>query len=380
MFSFLTPFEIDFDFEIAQQYGLLGGEIHILHQLSTLNIDDYNIAILGVEEERNAINNEGTKYAPNEIRKSLYKLYPGKWKHKILDLGNLKIENKIDDTYHYLKEITTWVTKKNISLIVLGGSQDLTYAITKSFNTNNKTYNLSVIDASIDSLIIDEEIDNNNYLTKLLNDKNSLVLNLNILGVQAYYNHPFKFKLFNDLYVNYYHLGKLINNIEETEPELRESDIISIDINSIKNSVMPGQKESKPNGFDGLNINIISKYSGISVQNKVFGVFEYNPFYDKNKLGANLIAQMIWYYIEGKNAYIDDYPLIPKNDLTKFYVDNEVVQLHFYKNVKSGRWWVEIPKKTNEEILFPCSEKDYQKAIEKKISDRIYRIINKNLL
>ena len=58
------------------------------------------------------------------------KLYNFKWEGdlKITDLGILQSGSKIKDTYSALAEITFEVQKKGKLLLILGGSQDLTFA------------------------------------------------------------------------------------------------------------------------------------------------------------------------------------------------------------------------------------------------------------
>jgi len=377
MYDLIQPVSIDFDYQSAKDFGWLGGAIQVHLPETNFDITQYDIAIIGVEEERNAIKNEGTQHAPNEIRKKLYELYPGKWDKKIIDLGNIVTGNTVEETYQQLEKLIDFLLKKQLSVIVIGGSQDLTYGITKSLDQYNKTYNLSVIDSIIDSSLIDQEVDNENYLTKIIGNKFSFLNNLSIFGIQTYYNHPEKFNIADKLFIDYYKLGQIQDHILETEPEIRIADVVSIDINAIKNSDMPGQVISKPNGLTGRNICIMSRLAGIATQNKILGIFEYNPFFDKNYLGANLIAQIIWYYIEGKNSYMIDYPDISKNELIKFYVDNELITLNFYKNPKTRRWWFEIPNAKHSNKLYACTENDYKKAVESQISDRIYSIINK---
>ncbi len=377
MYDLIQPVSIDFDYQSAKDFGLFGGYIDIFTSTENFDINRYQIAIIGVEEERNAVSNEGTRFAPNEIRKKLYELYPGKWNMNIIDLGNLITGKDVEETYENLGKLVHYIEKKAINLIVLGGSQDLTFGITKKFDQHNKIYNLSVIDSIIDSSLLDDEIDNENYLTKIISHKFSHLNNLSIFGLQTYYNHPEKFNILNKLMIDYYKLGQIQNQIHETEPELREADIVSIDINAIKNSEMPGQAISRPNGLNGQEICTISRLAGIATKNKTLGIFEYNPYFDKNHLGANLIAQIIWYYIEGKNAYVEDYPDIPKEELIKFYVNNEIVKLNFYQNPKTRRWWVELPGIESNGKLYACSKKDYKNAVNLNISERIYNIINK---
>lgn len=266
------------------------------------------------------------------------------------------------------------------SIIVLGGSQDFTYPMTKAFDAYSKLYNLSLIDAVIDASLVDDEIDNENYLTTILSDDSSSLHNVNIIGLQTYYNHLSKYKIFEKIFVDYTKLSEAQKDLLLVEPELRDAHIISMDVNAIKNADFPAQVVSKPNGFSGQEICVLARHAGISVQNRIFGLFEYNPFFDKNSLSANLQAQILWYYIEGKNKRIEDYPFIAKNELIKFHVSHKIWDIIFYKNEKTARWWVEIKDLNLDGKLFSCSEQDYREAVNQKITNRLYHIINKNVI
>jgi len=376
MFSLLKPLNLQYDFEAADAYAQIGSLIDVYTIDHQPDLSAADLVIIGVEEQRNAINNDGVKYAPDVIRTAFYNLYPGEWHLKIADIGNLVKSDNIKETYEHLHQILDGLPQ-DTNIILLGGSQDLTVALTNFYDQNNKPYNLSVIDAFIDSSLLDQDIDNENYLTYILGKPDVLLHNLSLFGIQTYYNHPSKFKMFDQLYVDYYKLGEIQNNIQELEPEIREADIVSIDIRSIRYADMPAHVSSQPNGLTGLEICKISRMAGIASNNRILGMFEYNPMYDKNNTGANLAAQVLWYYVEGKNIYQNDYPKISKETLLKFYVENEVLKLVFYKNPETNRWWVEIPKITPQSLLFACSETDYQAALKMKMSSRLYRIINK---
>ncbi len=380
MFRFLSPISLDFDFVSAVNQANMGGVIDSYTNENTPDIEAATIVILGVEEEGNAIGNEGTKHAPNEIRKALYKLFPGEWSQKIVDIGNVVLGENATDTYANLEELLLSLLKLDKQVIVLGGSHDITIALSKAFDIYQKLYNLSIIDATIDASLIDEEEDNTNFLTKILSDESSSLHNISILGLQTYYNHPAKYKIFDKLFVDYYKLSELQKDILNAEPELREAHIVSLDTASIKNTDFPAQAESRPNGFTGQQVCTLARQAGISVKNRIFGLFEYNPFFDKNLVSANLLAQVIWYYIEGIDRKIDDYPNIPKTELLKFHVENDILSLIFYKNTKTNRWWVETREIKMENRLFSCSETDYNNAVNQKITNRIYRIINKNTI
>ncbi len=372
----LTPLTDHFDFITAGLYGNIAGGIqpYTLNRFPDINKAD--IIIIGVEEERNAIDNKGANLAPNAIRQAFYKLFPGEWHLNICDLGNLRETELPEQTYINLQEVIS-LLPADVSIIILGGSQDLTLGLTNYYDLNNKTYNLSVIDAFIDSSMTDNEIDNENYLTYILNKQESQLQNLSLFGIQSFFNHPSKFKILDQLYIDYYNLGVIKNEINEVEPELRDAHIISVDIKSIKYADMPAQTKGMPNGFDGIEICQLARLAGIAPKNRIFGIFEYNPLMDQRLTGANLIAQMLWYYIEGKHKKQTEYPEVEKSELLKFYVENEILKLVFYKNQKTKRWWVEIAQLETNSRLIPCSEKDYQEALNGKLSKRILKIINK---
>ena len=372
----LTPLSEHFDFKAAKVYDNIGGMIHPYTADHFPDVNQTDIVIIGVGEERNAIDNEGTNLAPDAIRQAFYNLFPGNWNLHVCDLGNLCKTQSSQQTYDYLQEILS-ILPIDISLIILGGSQDLTLSLTNYYDINNKAYNLSVIDAFIDSSLTDNEVDNENYLTDILAKQDSQLQNLSLFGIQSFFNHPSKFKMLDQLFIDYFNLGDLKKNINEVEPELREAQIVSVDVRSIKYADMPAQTLGMPNGFDGIEICQLARFSGIAPQNKFFGVFEYNPLLDQRLTGANLIAQMLWYYVEGKHINQIEYPKILKSELLKFYVENEVLKLIFYQNPKTKRWWVEITQFETNSRLIPCSEKDYKEALKGHMSKRILRIINK---
>ncbi|RYE17797.1 MAG: arginase, partial [Sphingobacteriaceae bacterium] len=93
--------------------------------LKTLKPD---LAIIGVQEDRNASGNTGCALGPDYIREKLYHLYEGSYKTKIVDLGNIRRGETVTDTYIAVKTVLAELIKMNILPIIIGGSQDLTYA------------------------------------------------------------------------------------------------------------------------------------------------------------------------------------------------------------------------------------------------------------
>ena len=99
-----------------------------------------------------------------------------------------------------------------------------------------------------------------------------------------------------------------------------------------------------------------------------------------------LIAQIIWYFIEGVNCRVNDDNFQDENNYQKFIVLVEDEELTFFKSNKTGRWWIEIPflpnvnNKLKRHTLLPCMHDDYNAACSGKIPERWYKAFKKNCI
>ena len=69
------------------------------------DLDNIQIAILGVSEGRGAVDNIGTGKGFDNIRKFLYQMFPGNWHVNVADLGNVPKGNETADTFFLVQEI-----------------------------------------------------------------------------------------------------------------------------------------------------------------------------------------------------------------------------------------------------------------------------------
>ena len=117
-------------------------------------------------------------------------------------------------------------------------------------------------------------------------------------------------------------------------------------MSSLKSSSFVSNVYSTPNGFDGEEACQISRYAGISDKISSFGIFEYNQEIDNRNQGSQLIAQMIWYFLEGFKSR--KHELNPNIDnCIKYMVafDDGDTEIAFFKSKSSGRWWMGVPFK-----------------------------------
>jgi len=346
------------------------------------DLEGIRIAIVGVEEGRRAVDNEETGQGISEIRKQIYQLFPGSWITKIADLGNIPQGNTVEDTYFAVSGLLSNLLKQNIIPIIIGGGQDLTYANYRAYDSLEQMVNVVSIDNKFDFGSIQDGVTSQSYLSSIVMEKPNNLFNFSNIGYQTFFNPQEEIDLINDLFFDAYRLGEVVNEIELVEPILRDADIVSIDIGAIRNSEAPANNNATPNGFYGEDICTISRYAGISDKVSSFGIYEFNYKLDNKTQTSQLIAQAIWYFIEGVNCRTNDYPFGTKEKYQKFIVPLEDEVLNFYKSNKSGRWWMEINFNNNKyerHSLIPCTYQDYLNANEQEIPDRWYKTLKKVL-
>ncbi|MDB4198838.1 formimidoylglutamase [Polaribacter sp.] len=367
---------------VSQSSACLGKKIQIhSHQEGFPDLENVQIAIFGVNEDRNSQDNFGCGEDLFIVREKFYQLFPGKWHTNIADLGTIEKGNQVSDTYFAVKEMITFLLKNNIIPIIIGGGQDITYVNYRAYDALEQSVNITAVDSRFDLGNLEEELTSQSYLSKIIMQEPNNLFNYCNVGYQTYFNSQEEISLLDNLFFDTYRLGeaKVLENIE---PAFRNADIVSIDIGAVRQSEAPANNNSSPNGFYGEEICAISRYAGISDKVSSFGIYEFNSRHDNNDQTAHLIAQMIWYFIEGVNFRVKDYPFSGKENYQKFTVlleDDE--PLLFYKSNKSGRWWIEINILSNNKYkrhaLIPCTYKDYTDATKQVIPEKWYKAMRK---
>ena len=347
-----------------------------------------NIAIIGVQEDRNAINNAGCSLAPDYVREKLYLLNEGGYTTKIADLGNIKQGETVTDTYFALKTVVNELIKKDILPIIIGGGQDLTYAQYLAYETLEQKVDLVIIDPRFD-LDDDDypetiETTSASYLQKVLLHQPNYLFNYSNLGYQTYYTSQDSLRVMEKLYFDAHRLGELSGQVTVTEPIIRNANMISFDMGAVRSSDAMGNTNAGPNGFYGEEACQICRYAGINDKLTSIGFYEFNPAYDSNGQTAMLLAQMIWCFIDGFYNRKKDFPLNPKSQylIYKTSLKHDEHELVFVKSKKTDRWWMQVPYPTagslNERFhLVPCRYDDYTTAVSGEMPDLWWRTYQK---
>ena len=358
---------------------ILGKNILIHTKNSGLpDLQGLKIVIIGLSETRNSFF-EGDDYKVNNFRKVFYELYPGNWSLKIADLGNLPNGAKIEDTYFAIKEIGYHLKQMNIIPIFIGGSHDLIFPLYQVYQEFEQLVNMVSVDRSFDFSQEDELISGRSYMSKIIMDKPNVLNNYTNLGYQSYYCAVEEKDLMDKLYFDGIRLGQLLDKIKISEPVLRDADIVGFDMKCLSWDAIADPLRGQPNGIDSRSICALSRYAGISDRVSFFGIYEVSPTPMMNQL----LAQIVWYFIEGVYYRFNEYPISVSNGFLKYSVTLSNQNLTFYKSEKSQRWWMELTNdsyldnKTKTTTLLACTKEDYDSAVLDIIPQRWYNAIKR---
>jgi arginase family enzyme len=346
---------------------------------------DADLAIIGVPEERNAVSNKGCSTGIDLVRSYLFSLYPGSFTPRIIDLGNIKQGASPADTCFALSSVTAELISANILPVIIGGSQDLTFANYQAYQKLAQIINIISVDPMFDLGKSENELNSRSYLSNIILHQPNYLFNYANLGYQSYFVETEALKLMKNLLFDTYRLGMVRQNLEEVEPIVRNADMLTFDISAIRCSDAPGNQNATPNGFYGEEACQIMRYAGLSDKMTSIGIYEYNPRFDRNGQTAHLIAQMIWYFIEGFYSRQQDFPFRNEEDYVKYHMtlSDHQQTIVFYKSKKTDRWWMEIPLPPEQRLryerhyLVPCSYSDYQIASQGEIPDRWWSLCQK---
>lgn len=387
--DFLTP--VDFN-SITPESGFftshMGSKVEVFHtDFPDLDSGNFDIALIGVLEDRNSINNIGTALAPDAFRQKFYELNEGNYTTRIVDLGNIRAGYRVSDTYIALKLLVTELIKRNILPVIIGGGQDLTYAQFMAYEELEQKVDLLVVDSHFDlndNIEGTIETTSTSYLNKIFLHEPNYLFNFSNIGYQTYFVNQESLKLMDKLYFDVYRLGDFSGNMSMAEPVIRNANMLSFDISAIRSADAAGNANATPNGFYGENTCQIARYAGMNDKLSSIGFYEYNPACDLNGQTAMLLAQMVWYFVDGYYNRKKEFPLLPKSQYITYRTSlkKDSHELVFVKSKKSDRWWMQVPyptgkSKNERHHLVPCRYEDYQTANSGEMPDLWWKTYQK---
>jgi formiminoglutamase len=308
--------------------------------------------------------------ATNAVRRALYRMSVPNANPAIADLGNVRKE----DTAFAIPLFKELLDSQIIPIIIgAEGSQMLTQY--KAFQSLQSHVSLVVVDERI-RLNEKDKKGEAHYLNQIVFSSRSRLYHLGVVGCQTHYTDPAVFDLLNQQNFDSIRLGSARADLQEVEPIVRDGDLLGFHLSALKQADAPGQAQATPTGFTAEEACQIARYAGMSDKLKSYGIFGFQPERDRDAQTAQVVAQMVWYFIEGLHNRKNDFP-VSTDGLVEYIVDFKQMeyQLTFWKSQRSGRWWMQVPvkigKKYNRHRLIPCSYNDYKLACQDELPERL---------
>jgi len=325
------------DFEKHQ----LGNKIQF-HNKTFPKLNRVKLAIIGIESKES-----------NAVRKELYTLTHHFSGLRIADLGNVR-KQEVSFIIPVLKELIS----SGIVIILLGKKLEWAKAQQQSHRQTQKLTN--------NWLAIDDRV---------RWESSFRAGNRIVIGGQQHLTDRADLQKIEKKDWEYISLGKCRNSLKNTEPAIRDADFATFNIAALKAIEAPLQMDATPSGFFVEEACQITHYIGINDKLNSIGFYGFEA--KKSDMNTpKAITQLVWYFIDGFHNRKGDYP-VSMEGLAEYIVHLKEYDLliTFWKSLKSGRWWLQLPDEKTENHLIPCAYEDYLMAGKGDISDRLLFIL-----
>ena len=365
--DFLEPVNLSF---LSDDEGFrasqIGSKVAVYEDVFP-DVDNADVIIAGCGENRGSGTNTQNFDAANVVRKHFYSLFHWHKNISVADIGNISIGKKINDSRIAIETVLADLSRKDRKLILIGGSHDNTVAQSNAFKKLNRLHQIITIDAKID-LDKDSPKFDDNYLLDLFTQSPNFIKHYNHIGFQSYFVHPDMLETIDKLRFDCFRVGKVKEDIEEMEPVIRNSHLVSFDINAIAHAYAPANTIT-PNGLNGEEACILMQYAGMSPTVQSIGIYGYYPQQDRDELTAKQISHMLWYFIDGKHRGLKEASFDNRDLFNEYQMAFAEIETSFLQSKKTNRWWMQLPDKS----FIACSYKDYLTAGRNEIPERWFR-------
>jgi formiminoglutamase len=321
-----------------------------------------DIVMIGVEEKRGL----GTPLTNNDteaIRRRFYELYNWHTHIKIADLGNIQLGKTLNDTYVAMQEVIAELQAAGKTVVIIGGSHDCTLGQCYAYEKQKKIIEVTCVDAGID-LSMESVFRADNFLVEMLTDAPNYVAQYNHIGFQSYFVHPKMMDTLEGLRFDCHRVGKVREFMFDYEPYFRNSHMVSIDLSALQVACMPCNTKT-PNGFAGDEACLLAKFAGSSNKLSTFGIYGYEAQHDANEIGATQIAQMLWYFVDGRNSLLKEKKITQKEFFNEYVTAFTDYEITFLQNKENNKWWMKMPDGNT----IACTQHDYKQACNNELPE-----------
>ena len=228
IYDYLEPIYLS---EINEDEGYVEGQFG--KNIATVDDENFelnnaSIIIVGVNETRGNGHANIKTSAANIIRKHFYRLHYWHTDIKIADVGNIKTGATLTDSYAAVKTVLEALYTTGKTILILGGSHDITLAQYNAYKKTDAVVEATCIDAFI-NLKGEGSLPAENFLMEMFTEEPNILKHYNHIAFQSYFVHPTMLQTIDKLRFDCFRLGNVVENIEEMEPVLRNTNMLSFD-------------------------------------------------------------------------------------------------------------------------------------------------------
>ncbi|MBK7409026.1 MAG: arginase family protein [Saprospirales bacterium] len=324
-----------------------------------------SLVLLGIQEPASEL-----------VRKALYALSPPPEGVTLIDLGNVRKEEP-----GFMIPLLKELFESNVCTLLVSSHPKYLQAQFQAQENLQRPVSMCVIDEQIAGP--DQQGTRNNYLTELLKKPHPNLFHFSLLGLQSHLTASSMLRSLEKRYFEVLRLGALRADLTQTEPYLRDADLVGFQLSALRQAEAPGVSQATPSGLFAEEACQLARYAGMSDKLRAFGIYGFRPDLDRRRQTAQLCAHLVWYFADGFGNRKQDFP-ISTDGLLEYIVDFKEMDLHltFWKSAKSGRWWLQVPEAPpHEEMkrhwLIPCSYADYTQASDGELPARLINALKR---
>lgn len=285
------------------------------------------------------------------IRKELSKLAPIKGDLQIFDLGDLR-----SNSNDFIGGVLAELYMGQIPVILFGEFDHVINAQIQGHSAIGKKSKVGIMTSQSLDHIEDANI--------------AHLEQLSYIGWQEHYSDPHQWSNFES--IDIFRFNQLQRNIIDSEPYIRNTNLLTFDLNLVKSVEAPGQLSNSNTGLTANESCQLMHYAGFNAGLSSLSFCGYQADLDHRGMTAQFIAQMIWYYLSAAAARPDEQ--LDQSAVTQSYsifMEPYDLDVTFVKSLVTGRWWL----KTGDGRMTACSAKDYEMARENELSSRLLKFL-----
>ncbi len=332
-------------------------------------LPEAGIALLWVSDYRGAGGSgEVVDFTP--VRKQLYQLSGLDFEVPVYDFGDLISGKTSEDTHYILQELLSSCHYKKTIPVIIGGSNDLSFTVFSALNFHEKNISYTQISDRISLSAEASEITELNFLSRIFSSKNFSISKYHHLGYQKHLNEMDTIRLMNEVDFDVIRLAEMMGRPDRSEPFFRTADMVTINCDAVESFCENFSIHPQVNGLNRREICACMKEIGLGRNLKSVGIF--NVLADSgNLLNEQLLAQMIWYLIEGVNIR-KSHP--EEREFETFWVMIDDSQYAFRRDIFSNLWY--FGNSESAEDWLPCNAEDYENAKRGTLNVRLLKFLH----